>query len=174
MKRSLVLSLVLLVAPALVSAQVEIGLDAGLSYVSYDSPSGFDVDSDTYIDLPSSYVRVAFPAGETLLVETALGFSRSSSGGDSYSTLLVLPGVNLLLGEQFYVRGEAGLWRGSGGGDSATQYAFGGGGGLRMPLGDAALFRVEAGVDKWLENQDDGLLGSWEIRGVVGISAVVN
>ena len=80
--------------------------------------------------------------------------------------------------KQFYVRGEAGLMRMSSDNgttsSSATQYAFGGAAGLRMPLGDAALFRVEGGVDKWLENQDDGLLGSWQIRGVVGISAIVN
>lgn len=178
MKRVFVLALGLLFAPALISAQVEVGVDGGLAITSYDSPSGFDIDSQMDISLPMSTVRVGFAAGEQLLVDSFLGFTRTSQGDNSYSSLVLMPGVNFLLGEQFYVRGEAGLMRMSSDNgttsNSATQYAFGGAAGLRMPLGDAALFRVEGGVDKWLENQDDGLLGSWQIRGLVGISAIVN
>lgn len=171
MRRALLLTIGLLVAPAVVAAQVEIGMDAALSIYSYDNDA---IDSETSIDIPGEYVRIGFPAGETLIVESTLGLSHSSQGDNSYTTILLLPGVNFLVGEQFYVRGEAGLWRGSDGDNSQTQYAFGGAAGLRMPLGDAALFRVEAGVDKWLENEDDFLPGAWDIRGSVGVSAVIN
>jgi hypothetical protein len=173
MKRSFVLALSLLFTPALVSAQVEIGLDAGFSLESID-----DVDDNvTSFGLPTSYARVGFPAGEMIVVETVLGFDWASVGDQSASELALVPGVNVLLGEQFYVRGEAGLMRSSfdpgTGSESTTQYLFGGGAGVRIPLGDAALFRAEAAVDRWLENSDDFIPASTQFRIGVGVSAIV-
>lgn len=180
MKRIFVLALGLLLAPVAVSAQVEVGVDGFFTISNPSEPDGVSTsfDNTNSISLPSPAVRVAFPAGETLLVESLLGFNWSSQGDDSGSALLLMPGVNFLVGEQFYVRGEAGLMRTSFDNgtvsSSATQYGFGGGAGMRMPLGDAALFRLEAAADWWLENEDDGLLGRMDIRIGAGISAVVN
>lgn len=180
MKRVLVLALGLFVLPAVASAQVEVGVDGFFVLSNPSEPEGAtgDFDNTNSFSLPSPAVRVAFPAGETLLVESLVGFNWSSTGDVSGSSLLLMPGLSLLVGEQFYVRGEAGLMRTSfdsgTASSSATQYAFGGGGGMRMPLGDAAILRLEAVADWWLENEDDGILGRMDIRVGAGISAVVN
>jgi hypothetical protein len=91
----------------------------------------------------------------------------------------LVPGVNILVGDQFYVRPEAGLSYAkfdNGTTDvSSTQLLFGGAAGIRQPLGmGGAILRLEAGVDRLLENEDDGIPSSWDIRFVVGVSAVVN
>jgi hypothetical protein len=183
MKRSLVLALALLIAPALVSAQVEVGLDAGFNIAMISEPDGFtgNIDNVNTFDLPSQAVRVAFSAGDMLLIESMVGFDWFKQGDSSDNTLLIMPGLNYLLGEQFYVRGEVGLYRysESDGTDdfSYTQFGFGGAVGLRMPLGDAALFRVEAGLDRWLEAKDNDViqqLAETDIRIGAGISAVIN
>jgi hypothetical protein len=173
MKRILVLTLGLLVAPAVVSAQVEIGLDAGLSIEMIS-----DVD-DNFIGfaIPSSGMRVGFMAGEQIIVETRLGVDYLKFGDTSGSSVDIAPGINFLVNDQFYVRGEAGLSRSSfddgTGSVSSTQYLFGGAVGIRRPLGDGAVLRLEGGVDRWLENSDDFIPASTEIRLGVGVSAVV-
>jgi hypothetical protein len=173
MKRVLVLALGLLFVPALVSAQLEVGVDAGLSFESIDD---FD-DSAFDIDIPTSGIRLGFAAGETLIVETLLDFGYGSFGDLSATSLALVPGVNFLLGEQFYVRGEAGLLYSSfddgTSDDSATQYLFGGAAGLRNEINDNVIFRLEGGVDRLLENEDEFIPASWVIRVVAGISGVI-
>ncbi|HSH75860.1 MAG TPA: hypothetical protein VLA09_09280, partial [Longimicrobiales bacterium] len=129
MKRTFVLTLALLVAPALVSAQgVEIGLDAGFAISNPAEPEGFDgsLDNTNAFSLPISAARVGFWAGDVLLIESMLGFDWISQDDESVSSLVLMPGINYLLGEQFYVRGEAGLNRVSfsfdSQSDSQTQY----------------------------------------------------
>lgn len=174
MKRSLVLALVLMFAPAVASAQVEVGLDAGFLISSID-----DVDDNVNsFALPGQWARVAFSAGDMLSVESLVGFAWDSQGDFSESTLLLVPGLNYLVGEQFYVRGEAGLIRLSesdtGFDSSSTQYGFGGAVGLRRMLGEGAVFRAEVGVDRWLENTDDFIPARTDIRFGVGLSAVIS
>ncbi len=172
MKRTLVLALGLMVVPALASAQVELGLDAGLFY----SDTQGAADAAIGLQVPFSGARVGFAAGERLIVETRLSFDWFKQGGASGSGLVLVPGMNYLVNDQLYVRGEAGLSRdafdpGTGGG-SQTQYIFGGAVGMRRPLGPA-LLRLEAGVDKALENTDDGIPSSTEVHVSVGVSAVI-
>jgi len=183
MKRIFVLALGLLFVPAMASAQVEAGLDAFFTISNPSEPEGStgSFDNTNSFELPAPVARVGFPAGETILVETILGFNWASQGDESETALVLLPGVNFLLGEQFYVRGEAGLLRMSyddgTDSESTTQYGFGGAAGMRMPLGDAAIFRIEAGVDRWLEAKDGDVitaLGRTDIRIGAGISAIVN
>jgi hypothetical protein len=179
MKKIFVLAVGLLVVPQMVSAQLEIGLDAGFGIGMPDADGAdnitrFGVPSGGYVPFLSQ-ARVGFAAGETLIVESILGFNYVSFGeDDSLNTLVLLPGVNFLVGPQFYVRGEAGLIRvGSSGADAETQYGFGAGAGLRRSLGSGALLRAEVGADKWLETEegaDDGLL---DIHAVVGVSVVI-
>lgn len=174
MKRSFVLALGLVVIPSLAAAQVEIGIDAGLSVESID-----DVDDNiTSFSIPTTGLRVGFGAGEMVIVESRLALEYASQGDFSLTALGLVPGVNVLLGEQFYLRGEAGLLYlsedDSGTSDSATQYVLGGAAGLRMPLVDNVIFRAEAGVDRWLENTDELIPASWEFRVVAGLSAVIN
>jgi hypothetical protein len=160
-------------APAMASAQVEIGVDAGFNYEKID-----DVDDSFFgFGIPVSGIRVGFMGGETLVIETLIDLDYSKFGDSSSTSLGLVPGVNFLLGEQFYVRGEAGLAyfsfdNGTTDG-STTQYLFGAGAGIRKPLGDGALLRLEGAVDRLLENSDDGIPASWDVRAVIGVSAVV-
>src|SRR5688500_16974309 len=180
MKKTFVLALGLLVVPQVISAQLEIGLDAGFGIAMPDADGA---DNVTRFGVPSGgalpfvappQIRVGFAAGERLIVESALGFDYVSSGDTSLNSLLVMPGVNFLVGPQFYVRGEAGLVRFSDGDESTTQYGFGAGAGLRRPLGGgAALLRAEVAADKWLEDLDAGIDGYLDIRAIIGISAVI-
>jgi hypothetical protein len=173
MKRSIVLTLGLLAIPTFATAQVEIGIDAGLSIESID-----DVDDNvTSFSIPSG-VRLGFGAGESVLVESRVAFERRSQGDVSITALGFVPGINFLVGEQLYLRGEAGLSYlklDSGTDDgSVTQYMLGGAAGLRIPVRDNVLFRPELGVVRFLENTDDGIPANWEFRLQAGISAVIN
>ena len=174
MKRIMVLTLGLLVGPALVSAQVEIGIDAGFSF---ESISGVD-DNVIGFGLPTSGMRLGFMAGEQIIVETRMGADYFKFGDNSGTDIDIVPGINFLVNDQFYVRGEAGLTRSSfddgTGSVSSTQYLFGGAVGIRRPLGEGAVLRIEGGVDRWLENSDDFIPASTEVRVGIGVSAVVN
>lgn len=180
MKKTFVLALGLLVVPQMVSAQVEIGLDAGFGIAMPDADGAesitrFGVPTGGFVPFASPpQVRVGFAAGETLLVESIVGFNYFSSDGESINTLLLMPGVNFLVGPQFYVRGEAGLMRLGSDDDSTTRYGFGAAGGLRRPLGGgAAVLRGEVGVDKWLETEEGFDDGALDIHATIGISAVI-
>lgn len=174
MKRVFVLALALLFAPAVVSAQVEIGLDAGFNINKVDDAD----DTGFNFDIPTMGARVGFMAGESAVVETMLAFDYGKLGDVSGTDLLLVPGLNYLVGEQFYVRGEAGLsyskFDDGTTSTSSTQYLFGAGAGIRQTLGDAALLRLEAGIDRLLENTDDAIPASWNFRLVVGVSAVAS
>lgn len=179
MKKTFVLALGLLVAPQMVSAQFEVGLDAGFGIAIPDAEGA---DNITRFGVPSGgflpfiappQARVAFAAGENLLVESVLGFNYFSSGDDSLNALFLMPGVNYLVTPQVYVRGEAGLVRLSDGEDSETRYGFGAGVGMRRPLGNAAVVRFEVAGDKWLETEDGFEDGALDVRAIVGISAII-
>jgi hypothetical protein len=171
MKRMAFMLLALLVAPAAVQAQVEVGVDAGLTI---DKASGSD--ALTTISVPASSVRIGFTAGDMVSVETLFSFIRASSGGESASNLALIPGVNVSLGEGgFYIRGEAGLMRVSFSDDSGTQFTVGGAAGLKKAVNDGPVsFRMEAGFGRWLENADDGFGAFTRIRLLLGISAALN
>lgn len=85
-----------------------------------------------------------------------------------------VPGINILLGESGgYLRGEGAVNRVSAGGESQSQYGFGGAIGVRMPVDDAVFVRLEGGFDRWLEDQDNFLEAHNEFRILVGVSALV-
>ena len=104
----------LLVTPVGLAAQVEIGVDAGYVLDAFDEVEdqfgSFTPDDQTTIAFPTPWLRVAFGASEAISVETMASLTRFSSDGDAITTILLLPGVNVALGDGgFYVRGEAGL-----------------------------------------------------------------
>lgn len=171
MKRSILACLCLLIAPAAAQAQLEVGVDAGLTL-----RTGFEASENvSQLSIPASRARLGVPVGEMLSIEALLGFQRLSSGGESTSVLSFLPGINILLGESGgYLRGEVALNRGSSsGGGSRSQYGFGGAVGVRMPVDDAVFVRLEGGFDRWLEDQDNALEAYNEFRILVGVSALV-
>ena len=105
MKRGILLALGLFAVPALASAQVEVGLDAGFQYEKAD---GAD-DAQTGIGVPLSGARVGFAAGEQVIIESRVGFAWAKEGDYSATSLGLLPGVNVLFGDGMYVGGQAGL-----------------------------------------------------------------
>ncbi len=178
MKRTLVLSLGLLLMPQVAAAQLEIGFDVvGLTYTDVDGAA----DAEIGVSLPASGARVAFPASPQLLIETRIEADWDKRGDVSGSQIFLVPGVNFLVNPQVYVRGEVGLLRVAGDNRtvsaSGTQYLFGGAVGMRRPLaGGAALLRFEGGVAMGLENTDSDIpfAKTTIIHAGVGISAVIN
>ncbi len=174
MKRILLVALGLLVMPAMASAQVELGVDFfGLAYVDEDGQA----DASIGVSLPVSGFRVAFPAGTQMLIETRMEIDWSKQGDASGRGVTLVPGLNYLVNEQIYIRGEAGIdhfsFDNGGGAVSGTQYLVGGGVGTRRPLG-MGILRLEAGVVKALENTDDGMPSWLSIYASAGASVVVN
>jgi hypothetical protein len=176
MKRMIgILALGLMAAPAAVSAQFEVGVDFfGLSYTKID---GLD-DALITVDLPVSGMRFAFPAGAQMLIETRIEADWQKVGDSSDRSLTLVPGLNYLVNEQLYVRGEVGLQHfksddGTNPAISGSQYLFGGAVGTRRPMG-MGIMRLEAGVVKALENQDDFLASWFAIHASAGFSVAVN
>ena len=174
MRRTLVLALGLMVVPAMASAQVELGFDfLGISYNDTDGAQ----DATIGVTLPTSGMRIGFMAGEQMIVETRMGFAWEKEGDASSRSLMLAPGLNYLVNDQIYVRGEAGLenfnFDNGTVSVSGTQYIFGGGIGTRRPLG-MGILRLEAGVQKALENTDDGIPSSLNIYGSAGVSIAIN
>ena len=176
MKRALLIALAALAMPVLAQAQVEVGLDGGLGIQKMSGVT----DKDISFDVPTSGLRLGFAGGESLIIETMLDFSWNKFGDQKTTSFGIVPGVNYLINDQVYVRGEAGLsyfkYDPGTGGSSQTQYLFGGAVGTRKMLGEGALLRLEAGVDRGLEKKDNGVVtipASWNFRVVAGISAVV-
>jgi hypothetical protein len=170
-----VLAIGLLVAPQAVHAQFELGLDFfGLTYTDIDD--GVD-DAAIGVGIPESGLRVGFNAGPQMIIETRMEFDWDKRGDLSGRSLLLLPGLNFLVNEQVYVRGNVGLYNqafDNGVVDgSATQYIFGAAAGIRRALGSGAVMRVEAGVDQMMENEDEGIPKELRIHGSVGVSAIV-
>jgi hypothetical protein len=174
MKRILVLALGLLVAPHAASAQVELGLDFfGLRYNDVDG----DPDATIGVGIPESGLRVGFNAGPRMIIETRAEIDWDKQGDASARGITIVPGLNYLVNDQFYVRGNIGLSNFNVDNGtvsfSGTQYIFGAAAGIRRALGSGAVLRVEGGVDQWLENEDDGLPKELDIHGSVGVSAIV-
>jgi len=164
-----------MVVPAMASAQVELGLDFfGITYSDVDGAA----DAEIGVSLPLSGMRVAFPAGDGLSIETRMELDYSKQGDASGRDITLMPGLNYMVNEQVYVRGEAGLMNfsfdpGTGTSVSGTQYMFGGAVGMRRPFGMGVL-RLEAGAVKALENTDDGIPSWLDITVGAGVSVVVN
>jgi hypothetical protein len=161
--------------PAMASAQVELGLDFfGITYSDVDGAS----DAEIGVSLPLSGMRVAFAAGENMMIETRTEIDWSKQGDATNREITLMPGLNYMVNEQVYVRGEAGLNNfsfdpGTGTSFSGTQYMFGGAVGMRRAFGMGVL-RLEAGAVKALENTDDGIPAWLDITAGVGVSVVVN
>ena len=175
MKRTWIMALALLWAPGSVAGQVELGVDFfGIDYYDEDGAS----DAAIGVSLPVSGMRVGFPAGSNIIIETRLEFDWFKQGDGSARDLTLIPGLNYLINEQIYLRGEAGLSNfsfdpGTGSSISGTQYIFGGGVGTRRSFG-MGILRLEGGVQIGTENADDGIASYTNIYGSAGVSVTVN
>jgi len=162
MGRLFVLATCLALLPGNASAQLEVGIDSGLtlSFVS-------GTDNLTQLAVPTSAVRLG-SAGDGARFETLLGFNLISSGG-TVTILNVVPGFNFPVGEGgAYLRPEAGLNLISGGGDTETDFLVGIAAGVRNSIRGGPVFaRFEVGFDRWFDSEVN------QLRATVGLSAVV-
>jgi hypothetical protein len=166
---------------------IEFGVDGGVSFFSWEDED----DGLTMISLPhSSYwavgtFRLGFFLTPRVSLEPAVGLTRFSADDFSQTQLKFFPSVLLHfqdLGRVAlpYVRGGAGLtYYGSEGSDGETQFGLGGGLGVKVPFGQVAFFRLEAGFEKWLERGDPETDGTYiegfrSISIKMGISVILN
>ena len=166
MKRALLFTMGLLALPSVGQAQVDIGLDAGFGYLR---SSG---ESATTFNIPASSVRIGFPVGSSAF-ESRVVLS-ILNGNDETATLIYLaPGVNFPVGSNgMYLRAELSWAYAGGGGDTGTQFGFGGAIGHKRPIGDGPVsLRFEGGVVQWLENSDFDPVTA--ITAMVGFSVTV-
>jgi hypothetical protein len=187
MRRALLSLAAILALPLALSAQVEIGLDAGLSITNPDDDDDNLVTFAIPGTAPSSSflqggaVRLGFPFAERFVFEPLVSFTRFDIDDEAYTQLTLIPGVVALFGEpdavRFYLRGEfLFAYVSDFDEESGVQVGFGGAAGLRKPLGDAAFLRLEGGFDKVNENDDADapeLFGYKHFRVLVGLSAII-
>lgn len=174
MHRVLLAATLVVAFPATSAAQVEIGLDGAVGIYDYDESD----DNVTIVRIPEPLLRLGFPVGERVVLEPLVAFASISSGGSTSTQVQFVPGVAILFSDEgrprFYLRGEVGVIRVGGSGDSATQTGVGGAAGIRIPMRDNAIFRLEAAIDKWGKNEDAFVPGYVAVRFATGFSAVVH
>ena len=138
-------------APAQASA--ELGVDAGVDLLRFENENStvisLPMGGDFFTFLPG--FRVGFDAGEHLSIEPAVGFVRASEGGDSIS--LIKLGASLLANlttdrskAQPYLRGGGSVLMVSGFDEDESQTFLGGAVGVRVPVKDPFMVRLEAGA----------------------------
>lgn len=145
--------------PAAAQGGVELGLDGTISRVTSD---GGDF---TMVSVPVSRVRAGFYLNEMVSIEPSLSFQWQDYDGGSSSA------VALGAGLQYHFNGDRARTRPFVEGnvqlnyfsekvdaidfdESATQFAFGGGVGVKTPLADRFDLRLEAFVQHALETDD--------------------
>jgi hypothetical protein len=123
----------------------ELGVDAGVTF-TLDDPKV------TTFSVPIQSVRAGFFLSPEISLEPSLAFqSLSVSGGSSGSAYAI--GLGLLYhfstsraANQMYVRPFIGLDGTSGGGSSTNSFSFGGGFGVKVPVGTRFATRFEGNL----------------------------
>ena len=166
---SLVAITVFLTTTAPADAQVEIGVDAGVTSTRVDGAS-LDV---VQVDIPVQRLRVGFFLTPTVQVESSVGYSRVEVDDIASSTLQL--GADLVVhlsdnpyAPQVYFAAGPGLLRTDFGAGEETQVGVGGDIGLKLPAGDWMAVRLGVGFTRWLEN--DTLFGADEFGIFFGAS----
>lgn len=164
----LVLGLCAGLAPAALAQErgLEFGADIGLGFESVGEGDFFTAGTPVSL-------RVGVPIGERFSIEPRLGFSLLSGEGSSFTTLDLQGAVLARVtgdaqNEGVYVVALPQLSYLDFDVESTTQFAFGGGAGVRFPYDDRMAFRVEAQFVHAFET--DELAGSDAILGLFGIT----
>lgn len=152
----------LILLPVAAEAQIEVGLDAGLTLSAVSGR-----DNLTRFSVPASALRLG-GSGDGMRFETLFGLTVLSSDG-TVTILNVIPGLNFPMGEGgAYVRPEAGLNLISGGGNTESEFLAGVAAGLRKSVDDGPVFfRLEVGFDRWFDTEVN------QFRALAGLSVVV-
>jgi hypothetical protein len=105
--------------------------------------------------LGSSAIYLSMFASPNLVIEPRLSLNRVSSGGDSFTTLGVDGRVKYLfsgaMSNSGYLFEDGAVLRASGGDDSESEFAAGGGVGYRNLITDAFAFHVEGRFLHWFD-----------------------
>ncbi len=156
-------------------AQVELGLDAGVQVISFDTD--FDSDNLTQIGIPVSNLRVGFFISPSVEIEPNFSLQRASSGGSSATEWDI--GANLLyhFGDdpamtRFFVAFGPSLVVASGGDETDSQFGVTVGAGVKIPASDLLLFRLGAGYTKFFEKENE-LVGLNVFTFLFGFSVMV-
>lgn len=145
---------------------LELGMDAEFDYRLNDP-------NVTALTLPNGSFRVGIPAGGGMVVEPRITFQYAHASGQSATAIELQLGILWALSSArprggAYIRPFVDYLH-LGGGGSASQFALGGGVGVRLPQGDGRLgWRLEAGFQHSMEN--DNFASSDLIFGLLGIS----
>ena len=123
----------------------ELGVDAGLQF-TLDSPR------TTSFQIPIQGIRMGFYVSPAISIEPSINLNSTSfQGGGSLTTYGV--GLGMLYhfstsraAKQVYVRPFIGLDGFSGSGNSDSAFSFGGGFGVKVPVGDRFASRFEANL----------------------------
>ena len=151
------------------SAQVEIGVDAGLTSTRID---GSDL-AVVQTDIPVQRLRLGFFIAPGVQIEPSLGYSRVEFDGVGQTTLQVGTDLVFHVGRnsfapQLYVAGGPSILRTDFGAGEETQLGVGGDVGLKVPVGGWMALRMGVGYTRWLES--DTLLGADEVGAFFGFS----
>jgi hypothetical protein len=127
----------------------------------------------------SSGVTAAFYMTEMIAIEPGLGWgsAKAEASDDAVSIMSLNVAVPIYLARGwgkaggFFIAPHIGMNRFDGGpGDAVSQNHFGASVGTKMEISDNLFWRVQAGVDMGMENEDDGLPSYTNIGASFGLS----
>ena len=133
-----------------VAAQTEVGVDMVLQVTNFSSSESFvDLENQTTFSFPAGHVRVGVFVTPEVSLEPRLGFTHTSSDGQSVSTTqLMVSGYyhfpRMGAARAAFLRGGIGASILGGSAVSDTQMLIEAGIGLKIPTRDRLLFRLEA------------------------------
>lgn len=138
-------------------AQVELGLDAGLSISSIDSD--FDTDNIFEASIPIQRVRAGFFLSPKIEIEPAVSLTIIDAGDETLTVALLATDLLIHFGEdtevsRFFVAVGPSLAIIDVGDFSETQFALGADIGVKTPASNQLLFRIAAGYTRWFETDD--------------------
>jgi hypothetical protein len=104
MKKALLLVLTLVaVSPVSTEAQVDLGFDGGLYHWRSEG------ESSTYFGAPIHSVRIGFPVGSSVSIDTRAALGISNARDETYTSILLAPGVDFPVGSSgMFLRAEIG------------------------------------------------------------------
>lgn len=172
---SLLVALVPFLAAAPLTAQTELGLDAGVVIVDYDGGG----NNLTTIAFPRQNVRFGFWMSELTTLELQTSLVRQSQGGNAVTQFGLEGAARYRLGEWDwdasvpFLRGGVGLThRSVSDVDSDTQLHITLGGGVDFPLTDPLAFRLEGRYEHRFES--DRMVAANVFAILVGLTVVLD
>lgn len=152
---------------------LELGLDAAFVVSLTDDANGMETDNITVIGVPFQRLRVGFFISDRFEIEPILQFNFVNVGDSDLLQLgLFVDGAYHFTSDparpRAYLTASGGLDLLSADDESDTQWVFGGGVGVKLPVADQLAVRLEGGVRRAFESDDR--LGATNLAALVGLS----